>query len=93
METPSYSLTIYKSANDKKEKYINLFLKHLGYFEQENPDRKVMLKRYSSLKKFLKMYINNFPGASILRQELMETETPEQAREILSHSTRVARSG
>jgi nifR3 family TIM-barrel protein len=68
----------------KKEEYISLFLKHLDFFEEENKDKKTMLKRYPPLKKFLKMYINNFNGANKLRQTLMDSASPNEARQILA---------
>lgn len=64
----------------KKSEYIELLLKHLDFFELENQDHKTMMKRFPALKKFLKMYINNFEGASLLRQRLMEVNTPEKVR-------------
>ena len=75
-----------KSSNNihTKHDYLQLLLKHLNYFEIENPDEVVRRKRYSSLKKFFKMYIKEFKDASILRQTLMETDTVNEAREVLS---------
>ncbi len=40
---------------------------------------------YDKLKKFYKMYVNNFEGASKLRAEMMNTKTVEEALEILKH--------
>ncbi len=38
---------------------------------------------YDKLKKFFKMYINNFDGASLLRAKLMETKNVNEALDIL----------
>jgi tRNA-dihydrouridine synthase len=37
-------------------------------------------KSYEPLKKFFKIYINGFAGASTIRNILMETHSPDQAR-------------
>ena len=38
---------------------------------------------YDSLKHFFKIYINNFPGASDLRAQLMETHSVPEAHKVL----------
>jgi nifR3 family TIM-barrel protein len=40
-------------------------------------------KNFSILKRFFKIYTNNFHGAARLRAELMETNSPEEVRKIL----------
>jgi tRNA-dihydrouridine synthase len=67
-------------ALHKKEEYVNLLLKHFDYFEAENTSAEVQKKRYPALKKFFKMYIKDFDGASIFRQKLMEMENLQKAR-------------
>jgi tRNA-dihydrouridine synthase len=59
--------------------YINLLLKHMDLCEKTNSNPKA----FEPMKKFFKMYINNFKGASILRQKLMETKNFDAARKIL----------
>ncbi|HET7098637.1 MAG TPA: tRNA-dihydrouridine synthase, partial [Patescibacteria group bacterium] len=62
-----------------KQEYIKVLLKHLDLYEKEHG-----LKRgLDPMKKFFKMYINNFPGASKLRQKLMLSKTYAEVREIL----------
>ena len=39
--------------------------------------------KYEPLKKFFKIYINNFPGAAELRKQLMETKSTNEARRII----------
>lgn len=51
---------------------------HLDLYEQYD------LKPYDPLKRFYKIYINNFAGASDLRAHLMETKTIPEARAILT---------
>jgi len=40
-------------------------------------------KNFSVLKRFFKIYTNNFHGAAHLRAELMETNSPEEVKKIL----------
>lgn len=62
-----------------REDYIKLLLTHIELFE--NTWGKT--KNFAIIKKFFKMYINNFRGASILRQKLMETNSFAEIIELL----------
>ena len=70
---------------EKKEKihvykdYKKVLLKHLEMYDNT--------MHYDKLKKFFKMYINNFEGASKLRAKLMETKDVSQVQEILKLTT------
>ena len=44
-------------------------------------------RRYDPLKRFFKIYIRNFTGASELRDQLMHTKTTDQARELIDSFT------
>ncbi len=57
---------------------IELMEYHLDLYE------KYELAPYDPLKHFYKIYINNFPGASDIRTELMQTKSIAEAREIIS---------
>ena len=56
---------------------IELMKCHLDLYEKYN------LSPYDPLKRFFKIYINNFPGASEIRDRLMQTKTISEARQIL----------
>lgn len=56
---------------------IDLMNYHLDLYE------KYELTPYDPLKRFFKIYINNFPGASDIREKLMNTKTIAEARDIL----------
>lgn len=58
---------------------IEILLQHIDLYEATWSDS----KSYSPLKKFCKLYINGFPGASELRARLMETTSPMEARLLL----------
>jgi nifR3 family TIM-barrel protein len=62
-----------------RKEYIDVLLKHLDLYEKNWRDT----KSPEPMKKFYKMYINNFKGANILRQKLMETKNFEEAKELL----------
>ncbi|MBR3322892.1 tRNA-dihydrouridine synthase [Candidatus Saccharibacteria bacterium] len=60
-----------------REELLDLMRYHLELYEKYN------LQPYDPLKHFYKIYINNFPGASDLRAELMQTKTIAEARAII----------
>ena len=60
-----------------REELLGLMRYHLDLYEKYD------LHPYDPLKHFYKIYINNFPGASDLRAELMQTKTIAEARAII----------
>lgn len=68
-----------KSKKHTQEEYTAVLLKHISLNEKTRNDP----KSFEPMKKFFKMYINNFKGASILRQRLMETKNYSEAKKIL----------
>ncbi|MCR5572684.1 MAG: tRNA-dihydrouridine synthase family protein [Candidatus Saccharibacteria bacterium] len=60
-----------------REELIDLMSYHLDLYEKYN------LSPYDPLKHFYKIYINNFPGASEIRDHLMQTKSISEAREII----------
>ena len=64
-------------CNHSREELINLMSYHLDLYEKYN------LSPYDPLKRFFKIYINNFPGASEIREQLMNTKNIPEARQIL----------
>ncbi len=65
-----------------KEDKIELLRKHLNLFEETwgTEDK----RSYPPLKRFFKIYIQGFDGASELRDKIMETSSIEESRKILS---------
>lgn len=61
-----------------RDELIELMKYHLDLYE------KYELTPYEPLKHFYKIYINNFPGASEIRDKLMQTKSIAEAREILA---------
>lgn len=63
-----------------QKELIDLLRTHLDLFDKENKDEK---RKFNPLKRFFKIYINNFDGAKDLRVKLMETKNTHQVRAIL----------
>lgn len=68
-----------KSGTSVKER-LNLMNSHVEWFEKEWGDS----KNYHILKRFFKIYIQEFEGAANLRAELMETNSYEAFYTLLS---------
>ncbi len=64
-----------KQRKHSLDDYKNVLKKHLDLYDNT--------MHYDKLKKFFKMYINNFDGAADLRAKLMETQNVEEALQIL----------
>jgi tRNA-dihydrouridine synthase len=65
-----------------KEERIALFKKHVELHQQTYPDGS---RPFSPLKKFAKVYISDFSGASELRDKIMHTNTVEEALSVLDN--------
>lgn len=64
-----------------KEQKLDLFKRHVELHIKTYENRE---RRFETLRKFCKVYINGFDGASELRAEFMETQTREQALDLLA---------
>ena len=63
-----------------KDERIELFKKHVLLHDEVFPDGE---RPFNPLKKFAKVYINSFPGASELRDIIMHTESVKEALGVL----------
>ncbi|OGK09419.1 hypothetical protein A2767_05220 [Candidatus Roizmanbacteria bacterium RIFCSPHIGHO2_01_FULL_35_10] len=68
------------NKNHTPEEYKDVLIKHLNLYEKTYGDG----RNYHIMKKFYKMYVNNFKGANQLRIKLMSTNNFKEAQEILS---------
>lgn len=59
---------------------IDLYIRHLKLFQETYPDRQ---RSFDTIKKFCKIYINNFAGAGELRSKLMQAKNVEESLNIL----------
>ena len=72
-----YCFTDYQASREDLMGLLNL---HLDLYEEYSKNHQVS---YEPLKHYYKIYINNFPGASEMRVELMETHSIPEARKVL----------
>ncbi len=63
-----------------KEELLGLLNLHLDLYD-ERGERK---RKFETLKRFFKIYIRDFDGASTLRHELMQTKTTDEVRVLLN---------
>jgi len=65
-----------------KEQKLELFAKHIQLHINTYKGHE---RRFEALRKFCKLYINGFDGASDMRAQFMEINTPEEALELLKN--------
>lgn len=63
-----------------KQQKLELWHRHLELFAKTWPNRE---RKYDTLKKFCKIYVNGFDGASELRAKFMDTSSTEEALALL----------
>lgn len=67
-----------------KHKLISLLHYHLDLYDKYAPETG---RPYETLKRFFKIYIRDFDGASDLREKLMHTKNTTEARQVLQNIT------
>lgn len=67
-----------------RQELLDLLHLHLDLFDEAAAKEP---RKYDPLKRFYKIYIRNFPDASVLRDQLMRSRNTAQAREILQSAT------
>lgn len=71
-----------KEANEHSPKeLLNLFRYHLDLFDKYS---QLEPRVFKPLRRFFKIYVREFRGASDLRLQLMDTETTDEVRELLN---------
>ncbi len=65
-----------------KDQKLTLFAKHIELYIKTYKDNE---RRFETLRKFCKVYINGFDGASELRAKFMEANSPLQALQLLEN--------
>lgn len=71
-------------TKDRNNQLINLLHRHLDLYDQyaEQTGRP-----YDTLKRFYKIYVRDFDGASALRDKLMHTKNTDEVRTLLTNFT------
>jgi len=64
-----------------KEELIALLNTHLDLFDKYSSELEP--RKFEPLKRFFKIYIRDFPGASELREQLMHTKSTDEVRQLL----------
>lgn len=64
----------------RQKELLDLLSYHLDLFDQWQPQ---LGRPYETLKRFFKIYVRDFAGASEMRASLMETRSTDQARKII----------
>jgi len=65
-----------------RDELLNLLQLHLNLFDAYSTTLEP--RRFEPLKRFFKIYIRDFPGASELREQLMHTKSTDEVRSILA---------
>jgi tRNA-dihydrouridine synthase len=65
-----------------REELVRLLQHHLDLFDKYS--RELEPRNFEPLKRFFKIYIRDFPGASELREQLMHTKSTDEARALIS---------
>lgn len=72
-----------------RDELLNLLLYHLELYDTYNGQT---TRPYDTLKRFFKIYIRDFEGASDLRHQLMNTSTTDEVRKIIDNTHQQAHS-
>ncbi len=65
-----------------RDELLNLLNYHLNLFDTYSSELEP--RRFEPLKRFFKIYIRDFPGASELREQLMHTTSTDEVRALLT---------
>lgn len=71
-----------QNENHSKEDLLDLLRTHLNLFDKYSKELGPF--KFEPLKRFFKIYVREFNGASELRDQLMHTKSTEEAREVLN---------
>ena len=69
-------------GSHSKEQLLELLQLHLDLFDKYSTELEP--RRFEPLKRFFKIYIRDFSGASELREKLMHTKSTDEVRRLLS---------
>ncbi len=80
-----------KAKEHSRQELLGLLNLHLDLYDRysvvphthDDGIQKLMTPKFDPLKRFFKIYIRNFPGASELREKMMSSKNTSKVREIL----------
>ncbi len=67
---------------DKRQELLKLLNLHLDLFDKYSPELEP--RRFDPLKRFFKIYVRDFAGASELRERLMHTKSTDEVRQLIN---------
>ena len=70
-----------ENRKHSREELLTLLNNHLDLFDKYS--KELEPRRFEPLKRFFKIYIRDFPGASELREQLMHTKTTDEVRYLI----------
>lgn len=76
-----FAFTDNSSTENRKNELLELLNYHLDLYDQWQPE---LQRPFETLKRFFKIYVRDFDGASEMRNQLMQTESTDEVRQILS---------
>ena len=81
MAEKKYTFEVDKKDHSPKE-LLDFLRFHLDLFDQYNEDGQ---RHFRPLRRYFKIYVREFKGANDLRIQLMETNTTDEARQLIDH--------
>lgn len=70
------------ARSHSRDELLDLLQLHLNLFDKYSNELEP--RRFEPLKRFFKIYIRDFPGASELREQLMHTKSTDEVRALIS---------
>lgn len=71
-----------KDGVERRDQLLTLLQLHLDLFDKYSTELEP--RKFEPLKRFFKIYVRDFPGASDLREELMHTKSTDEVRAMLT---------
>ena len=75
---------LHEKKEPTKDELLSLLHTHLDLFDYYSEHLEP--RKFDPLKRFFKVYIHSFPGASELREKLMHTKSTDEVRQILTQA-------
>jgi tRNA-dihydrouridine synthase len=81
--TDPFAFAKEKPAGDRREELIGLLNLQLDLFDKYSAELEP--RKFDPLKRFFKIYVRDFAGASELREKLMHTKTTAEVRDLIRY--------
>lgn len=77
-----FAFALEQPEGDRREALLGLLNLHLDLFDKYS--KELEPRKFEPLKRFFKIYIRDFAGASELREKLMHTKSTNEVRELIA---------